>query len=251
MRATFATSPSFESPPPELRALPASRSVEIVDLVKTYGSGSLKKTAVDGLSLSLYNGQISCLLGHNGAGKTTTLSVLTGLYSPTSGDCYVFGYSVTHARRAVYRLLGICPQHDVLWLSLTVMEHLELYATLKGVSRVLRQQSPATKVHACEPDNAPLLYSSIETEYPPVGQGSFVSPHPVWRPHLLQGWAPDFIPRLVGDAVSAGYIDQVHHIGVYLPCTFPVPFPVPSLYLPCTPATSTRCTTSAATPRWR
>jgi cysteine synthase A len=58
--------------------------------------------------------------------------------------------------------------------------------TLKGVSRVLRQQSPATKVHACEPDNAPLLYSSIETEYPPVGQGSFVSPHPVWRPHLLQ-----------------------------------------------------------------
>ena len=85
--------------------------------------------------------------------------------------------------------------------------------TLKGVSRVLRQQSPATKVHACEPDNAPLLYSSIETEYPPVGQGSFVSPHPVWRPHLLQGWAPDFIPRLVGDAVSAGYIDQVHHIG--------------------------------------
>ena len=149
MRATFATSPSFESPPPELRALPASRSVEIVDLVKTYGSGSLKKTAVDGLSLSLYNGQISCLLGHNGAGKTTTLSVLTGLYSPTSGDCYVFGYSVTHARRAVYRLLGICPQHDVLWLSLTVMEHLELYATLKGVSRDKAAQAATTMSAAC------------------------------------------------------------------------------------------------------
>ena len=86
-----------------------------------------------GLDLSFYSGHISCLLGHNGAGKTTTLSVLTGLYNPTEGDCYIFGFSVTHARRVVYRMLGICPQHDVLWHTLTVYEHLSIYATLKGV----------------------------------------------------------------------------------------------------------------------
>ena len=61
------------------------------------------------------------------------IAVLTGLYPPTKGDCYVLGYSISKARSVVYRLLGICPQHDVLWHSLTVQEHLNLYATLKGV----------------------------------------------------------------------------------------------------------------------
>ena len=81
----------------------------------------------------MYKGQLTCLLGHNGAGKTSTLSVLTGLYRPTSGDVYVFGYSISRATRRVYQMLGICPQHDVLWPTLTVLEHLQLYATLKGV----------------------------------------------------------------------------------------------------------------------
>ncbi|EOD36771.1 hypothetical protein EMIHUDRAFT_449089 [Emiliania huxleyi CCMP1516] len=72
--------------------------------------------------------QISCLLGHNGAGKTSTLSVLTG-------DCYVFGLSICRCARRVYTLMGICPQHDVLWRSLTVSEHMQHYAALKGVPR--------------------------------------------------------------------------------------------------------------------
>ena len=144
LKATPSTSPSFEQAGAELSSLP---SVEIVGLVKTYGSGRLKKKAVDDLHLSFYSGQISCLLGHNGAGKTTTLSVLTGLYPPTKGDCYVFGYSVSTARALVYRMLGICPQHDVLWLTLTVQEHLETYATLKGVSR----QSTLTQHHTSDP----------------------------------------------------------------------------------------------------
>jgi len=64
----------------------------------------MKKVAVDNLNLSFYPGQISCLLGHNGAGKTTVLSVLTGLYTPTSGDCYVFGFSVKKAASRVYQV---------------------------------------------------------------------------------------------------------------------------------------------------
>ena len=51
-------------------------------------------TAVDNLSLTMYEGQIFALLGHNGAGKTTTMNLLTGLYSPTSGDAQIYGKSV-------------------------------------------------------------------------------------------------------------------------------------------------------------
>lgn len=71
--------------------------------------------------------------------------------------------------------------------------------TMLGVSRVLRERSPHTQLHICEPSNAPMLYSGIPTTYPEDGDPStsFKVPHPVWRPHLLQGWATDFIPQLV------------------------------------------------------
>ena len=89
--------------------------------------------------------------------------------------------------------------------------------TLKGVSSVLRERSPTTQIHVCEPDNAPLLYSGVHTEYPTPtgtyeGTGSFVTPHPVWRPHLLQGWTADFIPKLVSEAVNAQCVDEIHHV---------------------------------------
>jgi len=54
----------------------------VKNLVKKFGA----KTAVDGVNLKMYNGQIYALLGHNGAGKTTTISMLTGLLEPTSGE---------------------------------------------------------------------------------------------------------------------------------------------------------------------
>ena len=63
--------------------------------------------------------------------------------------------------------------------------------TLKGVARVLKEESPDTCVIVCEPDNAPLLGSGIAQ-----GGGS----HPMFRPHLMQGWTPDFISKLTGDA---------------------------------------------------
>jgi len=84
--------------------------------------------------------------------------------------------------------------------------------TLKGVGKALKGASPATQVVACEPDNAPLLYSEIPTEYGGPHE-SFVSPHPCWRPHLLQGWAPDFIPKLVSEAQALNLVDDVQHVG--------------------------------------
>ncbi len=123
---------AFEPMTDEVRRRP---SIEVVHLTKRYGSGLSSKLAVDDLNLSMASEQITCVLGHNGAGKTSTLSVLCGLYPATSGDCFVFGHSISRARRSVYRLLGVCPQHDVLWAELTVLEHLRTYAELKRLTR--------------------------------------------------------------------------------------------------------------------
>jgi len=79
--------------------------------------------------------------------------------------------------------------------------------TLKGVSRVLKKESPATKVIVCEPDNSAILGSGI----PQVREadGSITESHPLFRPHLMQGWSPDFIPKLTEDVVAAELIDEI------------------------------------------
>ena len=79
--------------------------------------------------------------------------------------------------------------------------------TLKGVARVLDKERPETKVVVCEPVDAPLLSGGLKQERNP--DGSPASRHPSWKPHPIQGWNPDFIPKLAGDAVDAGYVDRV------------------------------------------
>ena len=82
--------------------------------------------------------------------------------------------------------------------------------TLKGVARVLAKERPDTKIVVCEPDDAPLLSSGIEQQRNP--DGSAAASHPAWRPHPLQGWSPDFIPKLAGDAVDMKVASQVLRI---------------------------------------
>jgi len=79
--------------------------------------------------------------------------------------------------------------------------------TLKGISRVLKKKSPGTKIVVCEPDNAQLLGSGIPQAR--ESDGSPSGSHPNFRPHLVQGWSPDFIPRLTEDAIAAGTVDQI------------------------------------------
>jgi cysteine synthase A len=79
--------------------------------------------------------------------------------------------------------------------------------TLKGVARVLKQERPETQVVVCEPEEAQLLASGIEQEREP--DGSPASPHPAFESHPLQGWTPDFIPKLTGDAVAMELADRV------------------------------------------
>jgi cysteine synthase A len=79
--------------------------------------------------------------------------------------------------------------------------------TLKGVGRVLKAQRPDTRIVVCEPDNSPILGSGIAQERDPDGTPS--ASHPSFRPHLMQGWSPDFIPKLTEDAVAMHLVDRV------------------------------------------
>jgi cysteine synthase A len=79
--------------------------------------------------------------------------------------------------------------------------------TLKGVARVLAKERPDTKIVVCEPADAPLLESGEPQARHP--DGTPAAGHPAWKPHPMQGWTPDFIPKLTGDAVDSGAIHRM------------------------------------------
>jgi ABC-type Na+ transport system ATPase subunit NatA len=112
-----------------MRQAKQGKSIEIRNLRKSFGD----KIAVDGLSLSMYAGQVTALLGHNGAGKTTTIGMLTGAISATSGCAKVAGKNVQTQISEVRQDLGICLQHDCLFPMLTVREHVAFFAQIKGL----------------------------------------------------------------------------------------------------------------------
>jgi len=79
--------------------------------------------------------------------------------------------------------------------------------TLKGVARILAKERPDTRIVVCEPQDAPLLTSGLPQQRNP--DGSAAAAHPAFKPHPMQGWTPDFIPKLTGDAVDTGVISRV------------------------------------------
>ncbi|XP_060533320.1 cholesterol transporter ABCA5-like [Cylas formicarius] len=91
------------------------------------------KVAVKSLSLAVDAGEVFGLLGHNGAGKTTTMKIVTAEEAPTRGRVFIGGQSITSNLNSAFQLLGYCPQHDALWKNITVREHLQLYASIRGV----------------------------------------------------------------------------------------------------------------------
>ncbi|HXD43989.1 MAG TPA: cysteine synthase A [Pseudolabrys sp.] len=79
--------------------------------------------------------------------------------------------------------------------------------TLTGVARVLRRERPETKIVVCEPADAPMLTSGEAQAR--NADGTPAKPHPAFKPHPMQGWSPDFIPRITGEAVDKKAIDRV------------------------------------------
>ncbi|XP_062423921.1 ATP-binding cassette sub-family A member 13 [Rhea pennata] len=104
--------------------------VVLLSLTKEHVDG--QQAAVKDLSLTFHQGQITALLGPNGAGKTTVISLLTGLYPPSSGTIIINGKDIRTDLAAIRTELGVCPQYDVLFDTLTVREHLLLYGSVKA-----------------------------------------------------------------------------------------------------------------------
>ncbi|RWS30501.1 ATP-binding cassette sub-family A member 1-like protein [Leptotrombidium deliense] len=143
-------------------AEPPGKPVVCADhLRKSFGLPFFTKVAVKDVTLNIYSGQITVLLGHNGAGKTTTMGMLTGIIPPTSGTVTIDGFDiVTHTREARGKI-GLCPQHNILYDELTVEEHLILYGVLKGIDEITLAKE--IKAVASKLDLTRKLYSlSVE-----------------------------------------------------------------------------------------
>ncbi|KAL5277954.1 ABCA3.2 family protein [Megaselia abdita] len=91
------------------------------------------KVAVNGVSMNMYEDEITVLLGHNGAGKTTTISMLTGMFPPTSGTAIVNGHDIRTNITSARQSMGFCPQHNVLFDDMSVRQHIIFFSRLKGV----------------------------------------------------------------------------------------------------------------------
>ncbi|XP_009759241.1 ABC transporter A family member 2 [Nicotiana sylvestris] len=95
--------------------------------------------ALKGLWVNLAKDQLFCLLGPNGAGKTTAINCLTGITPVTAGDALVYGQSIRSSTGMsnIRRMIGVCPQFDILWDALSGQEHLHLFASIKGLPTAL------------------------------------------------------------------------------------------------------------------
>jgi cysteine synthase len=82
--------------------------------------------------------------------------------------------------------------------------------TVAGVAKVLRRERPDTRIILCEPANAQLVGSGRPQER--AGDGAPTASHPVWEPHPIQGWTPDFIPNVLQEAIDAKLYDEVKPI---------------------------------------
>ena len=100
-QSSIKASESFEAEPIGLKPV-----IKIKNLFKIFGD----KKAVDNVSLNIFRGQITALLGHNGAGKSTTMNMMTGIYPPTSGTIMLNGYSVVTNTNKARKSIGLCPQ---------------------------------------------------------------------------------------------------------------------------------------------
>ncbi|NXJ18899.1 ABCA6 protein, partial [Dicrurus megarhynchus] len=121
-----------EPVPPEFLG---KEAIRLHNIKKTYKKKDKKTEALRGLSLNIYEGQITALLGHSGAGKTTLLNVLSGLSFPSEGSATIYNYSLSEMgdREEIRGMIGVCPQFNAQFEVLTVKENLKTLAEIKGI----------------------------------------------------------------------------------------------------------------------
>ena len=106
--------------------------VEIENLTKNFKDSDYP--AVNGVSFKIYKNDVFGLLGPNGAGKTTTISILCGLYPPTSGKIIIDGMPLHDNISSIKQIIGVVPQDIALYPTLTARENLEFYGSMYGLS---------------------------------------------------------------------------------------------------------------------
>ena len=113
-------------------------AIETHALTRRFGA----HTAVDGLDLTVRQGELFALLGVNGAGKTTTLRMLSGLLQPTGGEADILGFRLTQQPQEIKRRINLSPQETAVAPNLTVRENLCFIAQLYGSdSRSTREKA--------------------------------------------------------------------------------------------------------------
>ncbi len=105
--------------------------IEIKYLTKFYKGSSVP--AIDNINLNIEKGEIYGLLGPNGAGKTTTISILCGLFGPTSGNVFIDGMEYQHSAEKIKNIIGVVPQEIALYPSLTARENLTFFGHMYGL----------------------------------------------------------------------------------------------------------------------
>lgn len=104
--------------------------IQLQNLVKDYGS----LRAVDHINFEINEGEILGFLGPNGAGKTTTLKIITCFFEPTEGNISVENYNVLENSREIRKLLGYLPEHNPLYLEMTVYDYLKFVAEVREIT---------------------------------------------------------------------------------------------------------------------
>ncbi|KAG7491241.1 hypothetical protein MATL_G00000950 [Megalops atlanticus] len=117
---------------PEFRG---KEAIRISSIRKVYKEKDGTVEALRGLTFDIYEGQITALLGHSGAGKSTLMNILCGICPPTEGTATIYGSPVCEMAEGaeLRRLVGICPQFNIMFDVLTVEEHLRIFAAIKGI----------------------------------------------------------------------------------------------------------------------
>ena len=133
----------MESEPDDVRSCrevalatsPSDAAIVAHGLSKTYPGmdGAPPKVACRELSVAIPAGECFGLLGPNGAGKSTAINLLIGFLTPTHGSAFLGGYDLATDVSSAYSLLGVCPQHDLLWEQLSAREHLRFYGRLRNL----------------------------------------------------------------------------------------------------------------------
>ena len=105
--------------------------LKIVGLTKRFED--LK--AINNFSGEFFPDEIFCLLGHKGAGKTTLINIISGLIKPEEGDILLNGVSLITNKDLAYKNIGLCPQENIFFEFLTVIQHLQFIYNIKGIQR--------------------------------------------------------------------------------------------------------------------